>query len=616
MPLALPGLVVVVLAITAWPTGTFQPPPGLDYSWVIGLNLAFHQGLDYGRDLVFTYGPLGFLQVPVAVYPWPLRLSFVWLSAVQLAMAGTLLWSMRKGFGSWWIAVPLAILLMAILTPDPPLIIGFTGAVALIAGRPRTPHEVTLLAAALGVLAGVEILAKISVGVAITGVLVVAAATASYERRRAAIALGAGFVAAAGLGWFGTGQSLTAIPGYITGAMAISSGYASGMIAELPNGVWQLWAAGGIAVLGTVVVWRAGASLPLRSRAGLLLAWAVLWFVSFKYAFIRQDLGHPIVFATNTLGALTAFAWSVRRRDIALLVAAVPLMLYLGLSSVNPRQLLHPVARTEAYARQVALLGDGSRTNDEIGTAREAMIAATPLDEVMTRAISNRSVAIDPWDISVAFGYRMHWNPLPVIQSYTAYTKSLDDLNADRLADPERRPERILRHSLISIDSRNPVWESPAAIRSMLCHYRQITLAKEKQNWQVLGPTANRCGPAREVSRVESRLGQPVTVPPTLPGELLYVDIDGYQPAGLEKLRQLVYRAVTRSVALDGNPNPYQIDPETAGNGLLLRVPPSADYSPAIFALNLNPKTITLRRGAGEQSDKVTLRFMAVPINN
>ena len=52
------------------------PPPGgmgLDPSWVLGINRAHVQGLVMGRDLVWTYGPLGYLSIPspAGQHMWP-----------------------------------------------------------------------------------------------------------------------------------------------------------------------------------------------------------------------------------------------------------------------------------------------------------------------------------------------------------------------------------------------------------------------------------------------------------------------------------------------------------------------------------------------------------------
>jgi len=59
-------LIVVLTLILALLLVQFPTPParGLDPSWSMSL-LYFHQrGLEFGRDVIFTYGPLGFLLAP------------------------------------------------------------------------------------------------------------------------------------------------------------------------------------------------------------------------------------------------------------------------------------------------------------------------------------------------------------------------------------------------------------------------------------------------------------------------------------------------------------------------------------------------------------------------
>jgi hypothetical protein len=41
------------------------PVPGLDSSWNVALQLALLKKLQFGKDIVFTFGPLGFLYMPV-----------------------------------------------------------------------------------------------------------------------------------------------------------------------------------------------------------------------------------------------------------------------------------------------------------------------------------------------------------------------------------------------------------------------------------------------------------------------------------------------------------------------------------------------------------------------
>src|SRR5262245_52061436 len=49
-------------ALFAVPWTSAQLTAGLDASWVTALNLAFLHRLRFGHDLLFTYGPLGFVD--------------------------------------------------------------------------------------------------------------------------------------------------------------------------------------------------------------------------------------------------------------------------------------------------------------------------------------------------------------------------------------------------------------------------------------------------------------------------------------------------------------------------------------------------------------------------
>ncbi|WP_254706813.1 hypothetical protein [Ralstonia pseudosolanacearum] len=51
-------LLIVVTAVCALvPWLPVMPQAGLDHSWVLGMNQAVAQGLVFGRDMIFTFGP-------------------------------------------------------------------------------------------------------------------------------------------------------------------------------------------------------------------------------------------------------------------------------------------------------------------------------------------------------------------------------------------------------------------------------------------------------------------------------------------------------------------------------------------------------------------------------
>src|SRR3954469_9878313 len=59
---ALGWTLVYVLLIAGIFTFPNPPTPGLDPSWRMALGYFFEKGLQLGKDVVFTYGPLGFIM--------------------------------------------------------------------------------------------------------------------------------------------------------------------------------------------------------------------------------------------------------------------------------------------------------------------------------------------------------------------------------------------------------------------------------------------------------------------------------------------------------------------------------------------------------------------------
>ena len=53
-----------LIAYQTLPNLFFWYTAGLDPSWVIGINVASIEKMQFGKDIVFTFGPLGFLYLP------------------------------------------------------------------------------------------------------------------------------------------------------------------------------------------------------------------------------------------------------------------------------------------------------------------------------------------------------------------------------------------------------------------------------------------------------------------------------------------------------------------------------------------------------------------------
>ena len=148
----------------------------------------------------------------------------------------------------------------------------------------------------------------------------------------------------------------------------------------------------------------------------------------------------------------------------------------------------------------------------------------TPSAPEALAQLQGHSVAVEPWEIGVAWAYELDWQPLPVFQNYTAYTPSLDRLNSAAVEDPDG-PERILRDDTQvvvpefpgpDLDGRYPGWDPPEQARAVLCNFAPLYA---DELWQVLGRVPDRCGRAARAGLRSAPLpGVAVKVPRAGPG--------------------------------------------------------------------------------------------------
>jgi hypothetical protein len=586
-----------VLAALTWPIASIVPGVGPDPSWVAGLYMAHGEGLQFGRDIVFTYGPLGFLEVPALYEQGMWVLAFLYQALVQVVLATSLLWVARR-------ALPLALAVTACYLL---LVVGqLEGAVVLIAfvwcfvalGE-RSPRFAPLLVTiGGGVLGAVELLGKANYGMAILSFAFLTVLGLPGRRRNLPV-LAVGAISAFAVCWLAAGQDLAGVPDFLTRSAQVVSGYSSAMGTDIVAAEWKR-----IAAFCAMVLFLAGAATaslrdaPPRRLASLAVA-ALFAFVTFKQGFVRQGLGNTPEFFVLIAGAGLAVASRLPRLPLraAALGLAAPLAA-LALAALPTPSLwdsLRPQAHVE-YLRDGldALLVPGERSH-LMAEARSAMRATYRLDPGIAEALDGRTVHIDPWEAGVAWAYDLDWQPLPVMQSYVAYTPQLDELNARALSGPDG-PAAILRHAGLeaggeSVDDRYPGWESPAAMRAMLCRYRPV---RSGARWQLLVRGVDRCGSPMPIGAVHSTTGRRIAIPPPpAPDELVFARVDGVGVSGWESLRAAVYRAPERTATL-GERGAWRLVPDTAGDGLILSVPRRVDY-PAPFELAPDVSTMSLQ---------------------
>ena len=431
--------------------------------------MALEQGADFGTGIAFTCGPLGMLGLSSAQL-WFSDLAvvaFAFQSFLYCALCVSLVYALRESVGLIG-AVVLAFLAMALVgRVEWALVVIAIWSFVLLTDReqrPRFAYWGFIVGGAT--LAAVEMLVKLSVGPVIAAVCVVTLIAARARIRDIGAFAGLFALEVAAL-WLIAGQDLNAIGDYLANGREIVSGYSEAMgLDNAPR--WQTV----VAVL-TVPLITVGACFPegeRRHRIGRAVVALIIGFAVYKQDIVRLADDHMEVFFSTAMLLWLAIPWR-DRGQVALLAGGVAFAtLVLGTATVTefrPNAVAN--ARTAISEARTALAP--AQRAEMVASTRAFMREAYQLDARILEQIGRRSVAIEPWEVGVAWAYDLEWAPFPTMQNYVAYTRALDELGAAAAAS-ESGPELILRHELTgsvpaqypgrAIDGRFPGWEGPS----------------------------------------------------------------------------------------------------------------------------------------------------------
>jgi hypothetical protein len=572
-PRAMPtGLVTVLLgtliALACWRIVSIAPIGDIDGSWRAGLSLAVDQGLRFGSDLLFTYGPLGVLTIPQLYDPRLGAIAWLLVGGIQVGLCIVVVHASYRATGAWRTAVPVAIVGGIVTIAMPPLV-GMTclvmaGMVRLLRPGPTPSARVAAaIAAGLGLLAGIVALTKLNDGatiLAITGLTAIGMVPVRWTVP--AYALGA--VVGASVGWFGTGQRIEDFVPFAGGGLHILLGYATAMAIPTADRGWHTLVL--VAVVAMVVLAARSTTRGWRptARIVLWLALAVIVYTGYRHGFVRHAPSG--FFAAITLIVPWFLAWQPVHLERRIWMGLVLAILTIATARIDIDR-LRPLERASSAVDQLTTIVVTDRRTALIRDSREALQAQLAIPPAMLEAIGRRSIHIAPIETSVAWAHpRLRWSPAPVFQHYQAYTAHLDGVNGSRLGDPVG-PAVVLREARSTIDSRSEWYEAPETAMAMVCDFRP-SLANAR--WLVLERAANRCSEPAILGSRSVRPGEPIPVPqPTRSGQLITVRIRGVADDALSRARSFLGQPAIWSIRL-ADVGTYRLVPATAVGPLIV----------------------------------------------
>jgi hypothetical protein len=502
-------LLGLLLALVGMNLSTVVPEWGIDSSFRVLLTEATLDGRQFGVDLIWPYGSLGFLAGPTLISRGLLALAIVYQLLVLVVLFTALVVHLVDlGVARWRAVMALLPVALAISITDNivPEVVAVAIIVALLVLRERGhfeqwPRTWPALATA-GVFAGSLILVKFGPGGLACAIVSLLALMSKHRLRAVPVALAAigfGFLGT----WLVTGQRLSGLLPYFLTELEVVGGYQQAQ-AYGPDGKK-------VAVIGalTLLVLAAGAVVAYQWMRVERKAWQVLfllalaiWFVA-KQSFIRWDPWHAVGGLLLISLLVATLRWQNRWHLVLLGV-----LLGGGLVSIaaEPSRLRSTLGyRLDAVL--AVLSGDYQATH--LANARSKLVAdyAVPADVVA--ALAGGTVHAEPWDINALWANDLKRKVLATPQSYATYTAELDRINAAQYAS-DQGPDGVLFSPESTVDTRYGPWESPDARVALTCHFAQVAASG---TWQALRRAPNACGVARPLGTEGVAPGSSIRIP-------------------------------------------------------------------------------------------------------
>jgi hypothetical protein len=485
----------------------FPPAAGIDASKELVLVQAHQVNLQFGSEIVFTYGPWGFLLSQFSFHgtSW---LKILWETVGKFGLAATLvLLGMRFSLPRQLLFYA-ALIFAAVAFSETILLICVT-LVSLIwlLTRESKAWELGLALAWLSFLSQVKFSYCVLSAIAVSLALCQCARTGMWKR---GFAIAAAYAGGFSLFWVAAGQSFANVPIYLYRSWQVSDGYWNAVVLNTVSmTVW--WTA--LAIGCCVVVFAAAAArktVEWRWTGFGLAYFCLAWFLTWKHGFTRADPPHVVTFFLHGLVfALAAPIYFKGTRSFSLL-DLVPVLSIVGLHLADQKALPRLPGNLWSHLSNTPRKMLDFRNREKRMADAEAQDSALYFD--LQRVVRDQTIDVITWEQSEVIRAGLTYQPRPVFQSYLTFSRALAEINL-HFYQGERAPRFVLAR-IQAIDSRLPALEDSLLLEELP---RRYSIAAERADYLLLERKMEQpaerdqtrdCGARRRV-----RLGEEILLP-------------------------------------------------------------------------------------------------------
>jgi hypothetical protein len=450
----------------------WQVQPGTDNSWQMGLSLAIQKKLSFGKDFIYTYGPLGFLSANYAIVAskWVILILELLTIGCTLFIIRYFLKQSKYNILCYILIIPILLLLktgnpmlMDLMVPN------FLFFIFYFLNR-----RAFFAIAAAAIISVFEFYFKMSYGIILIVLLYIALLIALYKkiiRIIPALILALAHISIIYLLAFLLHVSL--IP-YIISSLHLINDFNDAMYVYINPLDFRFI----IGVL-TIVLYVIGFAVSYKHYLTHGISFfcymlgAIYLYLLFKNGFVRAD-AHMYSYygiCTVVFGLIWFFEnggikkiWAVL--TCLALAISISFIIYMRINIADQNALNTQAQNYKNFDYFKDIFTDVSYKS-KIAFDGHYWLR---IPQKYVNIIGNSTVDIIPISISEIYYNNLNYDPRPVAQSYSAYDEYLDEKNYEKYISPTA-PDYII-YTLNSIDARDPFWDESITKTAMLTHYK------------------------------------------------------------------------------------------------------------------------------------------------